>query len=84
MKALGMSLKIAGADEGLSALRAGDLGLRFHREDERGWDGRVRTVHGARVCAHYSICSSRCLVRREDGVVSRGNINLARCCSADI
>ncbi len=82
--ALGVSLKIAGADEGLGALRAGNLGLKFHGEDRRGWDGRVRAVHGARVCACYSICSSRCLVRREDAVVSGGNINLAECCSANI
>ncbi len=81
---LGVSLKIAGADEGLGALRAGNLGLNFHGEDGRGWDGRVRAVHGARVCACYSICSSRCLVRREDAVVSGGNINLAGCCSANI
>ncbi len=82
--ALGVSLKIAGADEGLGALRAGNLGLNFHGEDGRGWDGRVRAVHGARVCACYSICSSHCLVRREDAVVSGGNINLAGCCSANI
>lgn len=38
---LGVSDKIAGADESLGAPRAGNLGLNFCGENGRGWDGRL-------------------------------------------